>query len=155
LIEGTVAQVELMEWEKIRLKKGTRDESFGTLGWRCWQNFCRQNKDEISSRNAVRFDSKRGNWCRLENFQDMYDCVYGKLAEAGIAEELNHEKLLDRHGNIVENGAEAFGRKIKYLLRHPEKLLFVDEAGDNISQKGDVNVGGQKLMVAPDMRAKL
>jgi hypothetical protein len=31
----------------------------------------------------------------------------------------------------------------------------VDEVGENISQKGDGNAGGQKLMVATDMRARV
>ena len=40
-----------------------------------------------------------------------------------------------------------FGRKTKYLLTHPEMLLFVDEVGDSMSQKNDGNNGGQKFMV--------
>jgi hypothetical protein len=49
----------------------------------------------------------------------------------------------------LENEADVYGRKMKYLLRHPEKLLFVDEVGDNISKKGDGNAGGHKFIVAP------
>jgi hypothetical protein len=37
-----------------------------------------------------------------------------------------------------------------YSLLHPEKLVFVDEAGKHISQKGDGNVGRHKIMVAKD-----
>jgi hypothetical protein len=33
---------------------------------------------------AVRFDSKRDDWCRLENFEDFYNIVYEKLVDAGI-----------------------------------------------------------------------
>ena len=32
---------------------------------------------------------------------------------------------------------------------------MVDEVGENISQKGDGNAGGQKFMVANDMRAQV
>jgi hypothetical protein len=103
----------------------------------------------------VGFDSKRDNWCRLDNFQDMYDCVYEKLVEAGIADKLYGEKWLDKHGNIIDNEADAYGQKTKYLLKHPEKLLFVDEVGENISQKDDDNAGGQKFMVAPDVKAQV
>jgi hypothetical protein len=111
--------------------------------------------DIISSKKVVRFDSKRDDWCRLENFKDIYDDVYDKLAEAGITEELDAEVWLDRHGNIAKTEAESYGRKTKYLLRYPEKLIFVDEVGDHISQKGDGNAGGQKFMVAPDMKAQV
>jgi hypothetical protein len=85
----------------------------------------------------------------------MYDGVYDKLVEAGVTEVLDNELWLDIHGNIFENEAEAYGQKMKYLLRHPEKLLFVDEMGHNISQKGDGNAGGQNFMVAKDMRAQV
>jgi hypothetical protein len=91
----------------------------------------------------------------VEKFQDMYAVVYKKLEEEGILEELDDDKWLDIHGKIVETEAEAYGRKMKYLLRHPEKLLFVDEVGENISQKGDGNAGGQKFMVETDMIAQV
>jgi hypothetical protein len=38
---------------------------------------------------------------------------------------------------------------------HPEKLVFFYEVGENISQKGDGNTGGQKVMVARDMRVQV
>jgi hypothetical protein len=85
----------------------------------------------------------------------MHDGVYEKLAEAGIADDLADERWLDIHGNIVETESEAYGRKMKYLLRHPEKLLFVDEVGDNISKKGDDNAGVQNFTVETDMRAQV
>jgi hypothetical protein len=91
----------------------------------------------------------------LENFEDMYDGVYEKLANAGIVEVLDDELWLDMHVNIVQTKEEAYGRKKKYLLKHPEKVIFVDKVGDNISQKGDGNAGGQHFMVARDMRAQV
>jgi hypothetical protein len=50
LIEGKAAQINLMAWKAKHLKNGTFDNSFGTLGWRYWQNFCRRNKNAISSK---------------------------------------------------------------------------------------------------------
>jgi hypothetical protein len=58
---------------------------------------------------------------------------------------------LDRHGKIFQTEEEAYGRKTKYLLKHPEKLIFVDEVGKNILQKGDDNARGQQLAVTTDM----
>jgi hypothetical protein len=46
-------------------------------------------------------------------------------------------------------------KKKKYLLKHPEKLIFVDEVVENISLKGDGNAGGQKFMVTTDMIAQV
>jgi hypothetical protein len=73
-----------MDWKKNNFKKGPNDDTFGTLGQTYWQNFCRRNDDVITSKKAVRFDSKRDEWCRLENFADMYDGVYQRLIEAGV-----------------------------------------------------------------------
>jgi hypothetical protein len=40
LIDGTVAQVDLVEWKATHIKNRTHDDSFDTLGWRYWQIFC-------------------------------------------------------------------------------------------------------------------
>jgi hypothetical protein len=85
----------------------------------------------------------------------MYDGVYDRLVEAGAAEVLLNEAWLDIHGNIVENEVESYGGKTKYLLRHPEKLIFVDKVGENISQKYDGTTGGQTFMVVKDTRAQV
>jgi hypothetical protein len=57
--------------------------------------------------------------------------------------------------NIVQTEAEAYGRKTRYSLLHPDKLVFLDEVGENISQKGDGNAGVQKFMVVKDTRAQV
>jgi hypothetical protein len=85
----------------------------------------------------------------------MYNCVYEKLADTGIAEMMDNEVCLDIHGNIFQTEADAYGRKTNYLLKHPAKLIFVGEVGDKISQKGDGNAGGQKFIVALDTRAQV
>jgi hypothetical protein len=52
---------------------------------------------------------------------------------------------LDGHGNSVHTEAESYGRKTKLLLKHPEiMIIFVDEVGENISNKGDGNAGDKK-----------
>jgi hypothetical protein len=122
--------------EKGNLKNSERDDSFGSLGTRCSQNFCRRNAAIISAKKAVRFDSKRDDWCRLDNVEDMYDDVYEKLWEAGIAENLDEDVWRDKDNSIVVTQAEAYGRKTQYSLLHPEYVVMVDEVGEHISQKG-------------------
>jgi hypothetical protein len=63
LIEGTEHQLCLIEWKKKHLKMGEIDVTFGFLGACYWQNVCRRNHDIISAKKAVRFDSKRDDWC--------------------------------------------------------------------------------------------
>jgi hypothetical protein len=57
-IEGTKTQLDLMAWKKGDLKNGPDNNSFGSLGTRYWQNFCRRNINLKSAKKAVRFDSK-------------------------------------------------------------------------------------------------
>jgi hypothetical protein len=51
--------------------------------------------------------------------------------------------------------AEAYGRQTSYSLLHPDKLVFLDKVGENISQKGDGNTRKQKCMVPKYMRAQV
>jgi hypothetical protein len=155
MIEGTTTQLDLMARQKENLKNGPDDDSFGSLGTRYWQKNCRRNRNLISAKKAVRFDSKRDEWCRLDNFEDMYEDVYGRFLEAGIAEKLDEAVWRDKDNTIVVTQAEAYGRKTQYSLLHPEYLVMVDEVEENISQKGDGNDGGQKCMVVSDMQAQV
>jgi hypothetical protein len=86
----------------------------------------------------------------------MYDDVYGRLHEMGIAEKLSEAVWRDRDNNIVTE-ADAYGQKTAYSLipTQAHKLIMVDEVGENISHKGDGNAGGHKFMVAADMRAQV
>jgi hypothetical protein len=96
-----------MNWKKKYLKNSEIDDSFGSLGTRYWQNFCRRNAAVISAKKAVRFDSKRDDWCRLDNFEDMYDDVYEKSREAGIAEKLDEAVWRDKDNIIVGTQTDA------------------------------------------------
>jgi len=77
----------------------------------------------------------------------MYEIVYDAMAATGIAIKLDDKVMVDINMNITINQDRQFGRKTKYLLTCPEMLLFIDEVGDNASQKNDGNIGGQKFMV--------
>jgi hypothetical protein len=63
---------------------GQTDVTFDSLGARYWQNFCRRNENAITAKKALRFDSKRNDWCPWDTFRDMYG-VYGQLHHMRIA----------------------------------------------------------------------
>jgi hypothetical protein len=44
----------------------------------------------------------------------MYECVYNALVECGIAEQLEHQVMFDRDGNIVDDPQLMFGRPSRY-----------------------------------------
>jgi hypothetical protein len=68
---------------------------------------------------------------------------------------LDHVVWQDIHNTVVQTEAEAYGQKTRYSLLHPEKLVFCDEVGGNISQKGDGNADGKKSMVAKEIMAQV
>jgi Fe-S-cluster formation regulator IscX/YfhJ len=131
-------------WKKANLKNSPDDDSFGSLGMRYWQNFCRHNRNLISAKKAVRFDSKRDDWCRLDNFEDMYEYVYERLLEAGIVEKLDEALWRNKDNNIVVTQAEAYGRKTRrYSSLHPEYSLMVDEVGGVYLKREMVMLGAK------------
>ena len=64
-----------------------------------------------------------------------------------IAAKLDMVVWLDKAGNIVKTEKQAFGQKLKNILLHPNKLLFIDEVGSNTSQAKDGHCGGKKFLV--------
>jgi hypothetical protein len=45
----------------------------------------------------------------LDNFEDMYEDVYERLCEAGIAEKLDEAVWRDKDNDIVVTQGEAYG----------------------------------------------
>ena len=143
LIASSNLQEELIAWKK---KHGIRGDNEGKLGSHYWVNF-KKRHPEINSKRAVRFDSKRDDWCTMENFEKMYRGVYAALVNANVAIELEEEVFIKLDGTITEKEEESVGRKTRFVLTRPEYCLYVDEVGCNTSQKTDGNVGGQKFVV--------
>jgi len=115
------------------------------LGRGYWRGFLKRNKHLISSKKAVKFDTKRAEWCTYLNMKEMYDEVYTSLVDSGLA--IKHDVPVWRNdaGEVV-NKENSVGCESKYELVHPNLLLFVDEVGSNTSQAKDGNVGGEKFL---------
>jgi len=123
-------------------------------GW--WKRFCQCHKNQLSAKKAVRFDSFRDDWCTVQNFETMYEKIYTCMADCGVAIKwADDPKWFSHDGVIVESEEEACGRKTEYELICPDKVLFVDEVGCNMSQKNDRNIGGEKFLVCPDSQAQI
>jgi hypothetical protein len=61
----------------------------------------------------------------------------------------------DQIKNVDQTSIRSFfkPRPTKYILNRPNYLVFVDEVGDNASQKDDGNIGGTKYVVRRKNRA--
>jgi len=72
---------------------------------------------------------------------------------SNVAIKLDDPVWLNKENKIVQCKEEAFGRQTPYYITHPEYLVFIDEVGDNTSQKNDGNAGGEKFIVDKDKHA--
>jgi len=77
----------------------------------------------------------------------MYKAVYIAMVESRIAIMLDEEVQVNRQGQVTTNKDEAYRQKMRYLLFHPEMVLFVNEVGKNTFQKNDGNIRGQKFII--------
>jgi len=151
LVKGTATEQEILDYKLKNLKLKDPEENGRLLGLKYWHNFLKRNPI-LSTKKAVRFDSQRDDWCTLENFSFMYKEIYAKMVESRVAIELDKEQWVSKEGIIVHSEEEAFGRKTKYLVTRPEYIVFVDETGDNTSQKNDGNVNGTRYVCDRDER---
>lgn len=115
----------------------------------------RRNGHVIKSKRAIKFESKRAEWCTYANFEEMYNEVYNEMVKGGIATELATEVFLDKQGKIVETAEESFGLPTKYMMQRPDKLLFVDEVGSNTNTTKDGNIGGEKFLCEASSRPQI
>jgi hypothetical protein len=73
------------------------------LGHGYWRGFLKRNKHLISSKKAVKFDTKRAEWCTYLNMKEMYDEVYTSLVDSGLA--IKHDVPVWRNdaGEVVND----------------------------------------------------
>ena len=79
---------------------------------------------------------------RKEHFENMYQCMYKSMVEAGVAEELAEE---------IQYGS---GLPSKFRLTNPNYVVFVDETGSNTNQIKDGRVGGERYIL-PKQQSEL
>ena len=118
------------------------------LGSKHWRRFMSRNWLHVKAKKGVKFDRKRAAWwCTIRNFEQMYSDVYEEKDKMGIAEKLDEEVWLNKSGDVVANEEGALGMTPKYILNHPNKLIFVDEFESNTSQAKDgQQKGGENVL---------
>jgi cytochrome oxidase Cu insertion factor (SCO1/SenC/PrrC family) len=96
---------------------------------------------QLREKRTFKFDQKRDEYCTLEKFTDMYRNMYFHMVRTKIATKLDAERSFDVAGNVCDDDDDQ-GRKSKYKMDHPEKVVFVDETGVNTNQGKYGNIGG-------------
>jgi hypothetical protein len=146
IIKGTKFGNQVVEYKKKMCRSVSSE-----LGLGYWRGFMKRNGHLIAAKKAVKFDTKRSEWCSYSNMEEMYNEVYSSLVTAGLA--VKHDEPVWRNaaGDVVAE-EEALGQKSAYELIHPEMLVFVDEVGSNTSQTKDGHVGGQTYLCTKEGR---
>ena len=147
IIKGTKFASKVTEFQSKNLRSVTEE-----LGAGYWRGFLKRNKHLIAAKKAVKFDTKRAEWCTYSNLEEMYTEIYSHLVTAGLA--VKHDEAVWRNeaGEVVLCKEDACGMKSCFELIHPEWLVFVDEVGSNTSQAKDGAVGGQTYLCTKDGR---
>ena len=71
----------------------------------------------------------------------MRDNIEDDMVAAGITEVFDHPVCIDKEGNACSE-RDAFAFKVTHNMKHPEHFVIADEAGGNISQKGNRHMRG-------------
>lgn len=130
LIMDTEYTERIAECKKLRKLKGLTK-----LGNAWYRGFLLRYEKFLTRNGSAIKDAKRSTWVTRENFQNMYENVYERMVEAGIAKKEDIE-------TVQEDGLPS-----KYSLTLPEYLIFLDETGCNTNQMNDGKVGGEVFIL--------
>ena len=77
----------------------------------------------------------------------MYNNIYLHMVNKGVAIELPKPVFFEKEGQQVLDEAKSYECSTWYKMTHPELLLFINEVGDNMSQKAYGNINGEKFII--------
>jgi len=132
LIKGTPTETKILEWKKQFSFNLNNSEAIG-FGW--YNGFRKRYAHMLKNVDGLVKDQLRASWCTYSNFENMYNHVYERMVDAGVAEKRVAPVYLDKGGKVVEDESLAFGLPSIYEIVSPEWILFVDEAGANTNKK--------------------
>ncbi len=101
LISGTHLENDVA---KFQIKRNLcKDKvSYGTVGLGWWYGFLRRNGQRIVTQQGKKFAVDRSDWTTLGNIAQMYDIIYNKMVDAGVAEKLDTSVFFNQEGEIIE-----------------------------------------------------
>jgi len=111
-----------------------RNKDGTILGSNWWRRFTKQHKTQFNSGKGHKFSCNREDWCKYDNFLNMYKCIYDKMLLASVAAKIEVPVYMDREGSVVST-EKGFGRKCTHKLVHPDMCFVFDETGGNACMK--------------------
>ena len=126
MIDDQELEKKVITWKK---KHSSYKEGQPLVGNGWYQHFVCRNNDKLRRTKVLVRDVNRQSWVTYGNFETMYECVYDRMVQAGIAVKLKENVWCNREGSIVDCEENAFGKATEYEITHPHMLLTVDGAG--------------------------
>jgi hypothetical protein len=148
LVRGTEVENKLIIWKKKYSHWLEGSSALIGPGW--YSGFKKRYSHELKLVKAMNCDTQRATWCQYQHFEAMYDHIYKRFVEAGVASKRIEPIWQDITGMIVPDESQAFGLQCEYEVKEPEWIVFVDECGANTNQKSDGQVGGSRFLVGKD-----
>ena len=155
LIRGTLVGRRLSYW-KLKYVHACRERYLfnrgeipsETVGWGWFRGFQKRHS-EITSKYVSNMKHYRSTWSTYAMLLDMYQIVYGLFVEWGHAVKLPQPQWQDEHGNEVPK-ERAMGSQVEYKLLYPDRILTMDETGDNGNQAKDFATREHKVICETD-----
>ena len=143
LIEGTAYESKVIDFKEIRLKKKLQK---ALLGKKYWQGFKKRWEHMLIFKRGQKFALDRAAALTYSNMNKMCDDVYEAMVECGVAlKRTDGPMYMTNNGEVAKTWDTKFGLLYTHTIMNPEMCLVVDEAGSDLSQKGDGQVGGAML----------
>jgi len=112
MITGSNLQEHVVEWKQKHKVHAEDNGNIHKLGIKYWQNF-KKRHPEINTKRAVKFDSKRDDWCTFDNFEKMYQGVYAAMVKSNVAIKLPEKTMVKLDGTRTEKKEESVRRETK------------------------------------------
>lgn len=105
-------------------------------------------RNKLDSRKGTRKNTMRMDDMTLDNVNQMYNLVYRRMADAGVAVNLPEDEYyyIDADGNVTTDESKRFGERCTQRITHPDYCLFADEVGSNMCQEEDGAIGGERYI---------
>jgi hypothetical protein len=155
LIKGTIVGRQLGIWKlkyiPVCKQRWDYDHSYypkEEVGWGWFYGF-RNRYAEITARYVINVKHYRSTWSTHALLLDMYQMVYKLFVNWGLAIELPAPQWQDVNGKEVPKD-EAIGCQVNHKLIHPDRILTMDETGDNGNQGDDIATRANKVLCETD-----
>jgi hypothetical protein len=149
LIKDKLYQSEWIKWKHTYLVNGKVNmdpAGSGRLAPNYWRNFLNRHPI-LHEKKHVKFDHKEDDFVKPELFHGMYNQIYTKQVHTCISVMHDQASSYDQQGNFVDDDdPTAFGMPTRFQCLHPEKVIMVDDTGDDTNQGKNGQRGGKKFL---------